>query len=175
MCPSINLPDLIFTPVFIKLTCKSGNSSYTFFFLNRQSERFDTIYFLMKNFIISAMFFMVFAAIISDVSAASDMKTYKVKAVVKKIYRSDKKITLDHDEIKGYMKAMTMTFPVKDSTIFEKVTIGTSGIATIKVKQGFPSVTHFTKAKYQCPMHSKEMSDRPGKCPVCGMDYEKNK
>lgn len=25
-------------------------------------------------------------------------------------------------------------------------------------------------AKYVCPMHKDEMSDKPGKCPKCGMD-----
>ena len=26
---------------------------------------------------------------------------------------------------------------------------------------------------YQCPMHLKEISDKPGACPDCGMDLEK--
>jgi len=25
---------------------------------------------------------------------------------------------------------------------------------------------------YVCPMHPEETSDKPGKCPVCGMDLE---
>ena len=25
---------------------------------------------------------------------------------------------------------------------------------------------------YVCPMHPEETSDRPGKCPICGMDLE---
>ena len=25
---------------------------------------------------------------------------------------------------------------------------------------------------YVCPMHPKETSDKPGKCPICGMDME---
>lgn len=27
-----------------------------------------------------------------------------------------------------------------------------------------------TKATYVCPMHSEVSSDKPGKCPKCGMD-----
>ena len=30
-------------------------------------------------------------------------------------------------------------------------------------------------SEYICPMHCKDSgSDKPGKCPVCGMDYKKN-
>ena len=29
------------------------------------------------------------------------------------------------------------------------------------------------KVVYQCPMHPNEKSDKPGKCPECGMDMEK--
>ena len=28
-------------------------------------------------------------------------------------------------------------------------------------------------ARYQCPMHPEVTSDKPGKCPKCGMDLEK--
>ncbi|HFA49215.1 MAG TPA: hypothetical protein ENJ95_09375 [Bacteroidetes bacterium] len=31
-------------------------------------------------------------------------------------------------------------------------------------------------SEYVCPMHCEGSgSDKPGKCPVCGMDYKKNK
>ena len=36
---------------------------------------------------------------------------------------------------------------------------------TAKLKTG--------EAFYQCPMHLKEISDKPGACPECGMDLEK--
>ncbi len=29
-------------------------------------------------------------------------------------------------------------------------------------------------AAYACPMHSEATSDKPGKCPKCGMDLKKN-
>ncbi|MEO2091404.1 MAG: heavy metal-binding domain-containing protein [Gemmataceae bacterium] len=31
-----------------------------------------------------------------------------------------------------------------------------------------------TAGKYQCPMHSQVHSDKPGKCPICGMRMVKN-
>ena len=72
------------------------------------------------------------------------------------------------------MEAMVMTFPVSDSTILNNVAVGSSGVFTLKVSKGFATVT---KAKilpkqviYRCPMHPDEISNKPGRCPKCGMD-----
>ena len=47
----------------------------------------------------------------------------------------------------------------------------TSPAKTEEAKQG----KEYTSA-YTCPMHCEGSgSDKPGKCPVCGMDYKKNK
>jgi Cu/Ag efflux protein CusF len=109
-----------------------------------------------------------------------DGKIVKVKATVKKIYRDDKKITLDHEEIKGYMKAMTMTFAVEDAKIFDKVSEGTKGLFTMKIVKGFPVITGVKVASsnaaiYVCPMHADQRSDKPGSCKKCGMDLVKQK
>src|SRR5438309_1402421 len=67
-------------------------------------------------------------------------KRYKVRAVVKKVFREEKKIMLKHEKIKGVMPAMTMTFPVTNPTLLEGVEVGNKGIFTIMVYKGLPSV-----------------------------------
>ncbi len=67
-------------------------------------------------------------------------KTYKVHAIIKKIYREEKKITLKHGKIKGYMPAMTMTFPVSKEALFDNLTEGSKGIFTIFVFKGLPTI-----------------------------------
>ncbi len=68
-------------------------------------------------------------------------KAYKVHATVKKIYREEKKITLKHGKIKGFMPAMTMTFPVSKAGLLDNVREGSKGVFTIFVFKGLPSVT----------------------------------
>ena len=110
----------------------------------------------------------------------TEAKAYKVRGTVKKIYREEKKITLDHEAIKGYMPAMTMTFPVANLSILDKLSVGSTGKFTLLVYKGLATITgvfavkHLAvKAVYVCPMHPNETSDKPSKCAVCGMDLEK--
>lgn len=35
-----------------------------------------------------------------------------------------------------------------------------------------PPVTTAEEVVYQCPMHPEQMSDKPGKCAICGMDLK---
>ncbi len=39
---------------------------------------------------------------------------------------------------------------------------------------GGSSSTAQAKEIYYCPMHPDQTSDKPGKCPICGMDLVKN-
>jgi len=43
---------------------------------------------------------------------------------------------------------------------------------TTKTAAAAPKDSTATKAIYVCPMHPEETSDKPGKCPKCGMDLE---
>ena len=67
-------------------------------------------------------------------------KAYNVNATVKKIFREEKKITLAHEKIKGVMPAMTMTFPVSNPSILDKVKVGNRRIFTIIVYKGLSTV-----------------------------------
>lgn len=106
-------------------------------------------------------------------------KNYIVRAVVKKMSRDEMTITLKHEKIKGYMPAMTMSFPVSKPALFDQVQIGDKGLFTIFVYKGLAKVTAFkplkTKTIYACPMHPEETSGKPGKCAQCGMNLLKQK
>jgi Cu/Ag efflux protein CusF len=105
-------------------------------------------------------------------------KIYHVKAEVKKKIPEQKKMIIKHERIKGLMEAMTMAFPVADSTIFDRCAIGSKGLFTLTIVKGFPVITaaHFAKLpKYVCPMHPDELSNIPGTCSICGMPFEKRK
>ena len=137
----------------------------------------------MKTIIFSASVFLAlffFSAQVVSAKTEKNVKTYTVKATVKKIYRHEKKITLDHEAIKGYMNAMVMTFAVADSLVFDKVSTGSTGMFTLRVENGFATVTkvkllHLKASLYYCPMHPKVTSNEPGECSICGMDLEKRK
>jgi Cu/Ag efflux protein CusF len=105
-------------------------------------------------------------------------KIYHVKAIVKKKLPDQNRIIIKHEKIKGLMEAMTMAFPVADSTIFDSCADGSKGLFTLQIKDGFPVITeaHFSKPpKYVCPMHPHELSNKPGSCPICGMPLERKK
>jgi hypothetical protein len=43
---------------------------------------------------------------------------------------------------------------------------------SVKTSAAAPADSASHKAVYVCPMHPEETSDKPGKCPKCGMDLE---
>ena len=105
-------------------------------------------------------------------------KTYHVRATVKKKLIADKKMIIKHERIEGLMEAMTMAFPVSDSTIFDNCAIGSKGMFTLQIVSGFPVITQakFDKPpKYVCPMHPHYLSNTSGSCPKCGMPMVKRK
>ena len=59
------------------------------------------------------------------------VKFYPVRGVVKSLQAADRIAVLEHEAIPGWMEAMTMEFPVKDSAEFAKLTPGQSIRATI--------------------------------------------
>lgn len=57
-------------------------------------------------------------------AASVTTKTYKSTATVVKIDTLTKKVTLDHDDIPGYMKAMTMTESVSSPEVLSGISVG---------------------------------------------------
>ena len=57
-------------------------------------------------------------------AAADDKQTYQSTGVIKAIDRENGKITIDHDDIPGYMSAMEMNEAVSDKKLLETVKVG---------------------------------------------------
>ena len=70
---------------------------------------------------------------------------YEVHGKVTAI-RSDKTgVTMDHDDIPGLMKAMTMEFPVKDAKILDGIEVGDHVDGKLRVESGKYLVTELKK------------------------------
>lgn len=50
-------------------------------------------------------------------TAVTNLHTYQVKGVIKKLPADGKTVVIQHEEIPDYMSAMTMPFPVKDTNV----------------------------------------------------------
>ena len=66
-------------------------------------------------------------------TASAGAKRYDFKGKVVAVDKSRKEITVAHDEIKGYMPAMTMPFPLKDEWAFDVLAPGSTVGATLVV------------------------------------------
>jgi protein SCO1/2 len=56
----------------------------------------------------------------------TEAKTYIIRGEVVTIDKNTSRITISHRDIPGLMKAMTMPFKVKNSTLLEDVLVGDS-------------------------------------------------
>lgn len=68
--------------------------------------------------------------------ASSEAKRYEVKGKVVSVDRPNKKVTIDHQEIPGYMEAMTMPFTLIDDWAFDAIVPGADIQATLVVDTG---------------------------------------
>ncbi len=68
--------------------------------------------------------------------ANTPIKTYQLTGEVVSMDGPTQVVTVKHEEIKGWMDAMTMGFPVKDKAEFEKLKPGMKITADVNV-QGF--------------------------------------
>lgn len=60
----------------------------------------------------------------APVNTASDKKTYNSTGVIKGIDANGLKVTIDHEDIPGFMSAMEMTFPAANAKVFDGFAVG---------------------------------------------------
>lgn len=64
-------------------------------------------------------------------SAPQPTKTYQMRGEIMGLDASVHVATIKHEEIKGFMGAMTMGYPVKDQAEFSKLSVGEPITATV--------------------------------------------
>src|SRR5262245_38432819 len=68
--------------------------------------------------------------------ASSSAQRYVVKGKVVSTDKANHKVTIAHEEIKGYMEAMTMPFTLLDDWVYPELKTGSQIQATLVVDQG---------------------------------------
>ncbi len=68
--------------------------------------------------------------------ASNSAQRYEVKGKVVSADQANHKVKIDHEEIKGYMDAMTMEFTLLDDWVYSELTPGALIQATLVVDQG---------------------------------------
>ncbi len=76
---------------------------------------------------------------------ASGAKVYDVKGKIVSLDGGKKVVTLDHEDIPGFMKAMTMEFPVEDAKVLDGLKAGDAVQGKIKSEGGSYAVTSLEK------------------------------
>src|SRR5262245_18189032 len=86
---------------------------------------------------------LIFGLIVSACSseskspeASSSAQKYEIKGKVVSVDKASHKVTIAHEEIKGYMEAMTMPFTLLDEWVYSELKPGSQIQATLVVDQG---------------------------------------
>jgi protein SCO1/2 len=66
-------------------------------------------------------------------NASADAKRYALKGKVVAVDKAKKKATIKHEEIPGYMDAMTMDFPIREDWVWEDLIAGADVFAELVV------------------------------------------
>ena len=72
-------------------------------------------------------------------------KLYDIKGKVLAVDTEKKKVTLDHEEIPGYMQAMEMSFAIADVKVLEGLNPGDQVRGKLKRTAGEPVITELHK------------------------------
>jgi Cu/Ag efflux protein CusF len=81
----------------------------------------------------------------SSSSPAPGAKVYDVKGKIVSLDAGKKVVTLDHEDIPGFMKAMTMEFAVADAKVLDGLKAGDAVQGKIKSEGGTYAVTSLEK------------------------------
>jgi protein SCO1 len=69
-------------------------------------------------------------------AASADAKRFPFKGTVISVNKPKNAATISHDEVPGYMDAMTMEFPIKDTWVMDELAPGAQINATLVVDKG---------------------------------------
>ncbi|MBI2804489.1 MAG: copper-binding protein [Planctomycetes bacterium] len=96
---------------------------------------------------IFALAFLVLMVVLAGCTTdTAKEKVYDVKGKVVAVDQPNKKVTLDHDEIPGHMKAMTnMPFDVENAKLLEGIKVGDQVHGKLRVKGGTSVFTELMK------------------------------
>jgi len=72
-------------------------------------------------------------------------KTYDIKGKVVAVDAQNKKVTLDHEDIPGLMRGMTMPFSVENAKLLEGIKPGDAVQGKLKAKSGEYTILELTK------------------------------
>lgn len=62
----------------------------------------------------------------SEEAETADEKVYPMRGIVRAVEQEDGSVIIDHEDVPGYMPAMTMPFNVKDEALFETLQPGSA-------------------------------------------------
>ncbi len=71
----------------------------------------------------------------AEQNAQTGVQRYKLKGKVVSVDRAKKKAEIDHEEIPGYMKRMTMSFPIRADWVWDDLTPGAEITADLVVDE----------------------------------------
>src|SRR5215213_1379921 len=78
-------------------------------------------------------------------NASSSAKRFNFKGKVVSVDRQNKRATIDHEAVEGYMDAMTMEFPIHEDWVWDDLTPGSEVRAELVVDNSPPPVDNSGK------------------------------
>lgn len=69
-------------------------------------------------------------------SSPEDIKRYPLKGVVLAVDKANKKASIKHEEVPGYMDAMTMDFPIREDWVWDDLSKGAEIQADLVIDEG---------------------------------------
>jgi protein SCO1/2 len=90
----------------------------------------------MKHRILIAFFFLLALAgcVKKQPEQTKPIKTYTINGVIKALDAEHHTATIEHQEIVGWMDAMTMEFPIRSVSDFAKLQVGQKITAKVNVQ-----------------------------------------
>ncbi|CAN5814836.1 SCO family protein [soil metagenome] len=86
-------------------------------------------------FLFSILFFTACQKAEQNQNASAEVKRYKLKGKVVSVDKAKKKAEIDHEEVKDYMKPMTMNFPIRADWVWDELSPGAEITADLVVDE----------------------------------------